>query len=58
MAKGFAQKEGNDYEETFAPTTKWATICIVLALASQHGWKVHQMDIKTTFLNGNLKALL
>ena len=55
MAKGFAQKEGIDYEETFAPTAKWTTIRTLFALAAQSGWKVHQMDVKTTFLNGDLK---
>lgn len=52
VAKSFAQKEGVDYEETFAPTAKWATIRTLFALAAQNGWKVHQMDVKTTFLNG------
>eukprot|EP00253_Pinus_taeda_P017646 PITA_17646 len=55
VAKGFAQKEGVDYEETFAPTAKWATIRTLFALAAQTGWKVHQMDVKTAFLNGDLK---
>ena len=55
VAKGFAQKEGIDYEETFAPTAKWTTIQTLFALAAQNGWKVHQMDVKTTFLNGDLK---
>eukprot|EP00253_Pinus_taeda_P029619 PITA_29619 len=55
VAKGFAQKEGVDYEETFSPTTKWATIWTLFALATQNGWKVHQMDVKTAFLNGDLK---
>eukprot|EP00253_Pinus_taeda_P012914 PITA_12914 len=55
VAKGFAQKEGVDYEETFAPTAKWATIRTLFALAAQNGWKVHQMDVKTAFLNGDLK---
>eukprot|EP00253_Pinus_taeda_P023640 PITA_23640 len=55
VAKGFAQKEGVDYEETFAPTAKWATIRTLFALAAQNGWKVHQMDVKNAFLNGDLK---
>ena len=55
VAKGFAQKEGVDYEETFSPTAKWATIRTLFALAAQNGWKVHQMDVKTAFLNGDLK---
>ena len=55
VANGFAQKEGIDYEKTFAPTAKWNTIRIVLALAAQNGWKVHQMDVKSAFLNGDLQ---
>ena len=55
VAKGFAQQEGIDYEETFAPTTKWNTILLTLALASHKGWKVHQMDVKSVFLNGDLQ---
>eukprot|EP00253_Pinus_taeda_P024851 PITA_24851 len=55
VAKGFAQKDGVDYEETFAPTAKWATIQTLFALVAQNGWKVHQMDVKTAFLNGDLK---
>eukprot|EP00253_Pinus_taeda_P004078 PITA_04078 len=47
VAKGFAQQEGIDYEETFSPTTKWNTIRLTLALATQ-------MDVKSTFLNGDL----
>ena len=55
MEKGFSHKEGIDYEENFAPTTNWNTIWIVLALAAQNGWKVHQMDVKRAFLNGDLQ---
>jgi hypothetical protein len=54
IIKGFAQYEGIDYGETFAPTTKWNTIQMVLALSTQKGWEVHQMDVKTAFLNGYL----
>jgi hypothetical protein len=51
VAKYFAQQEGIDYEENFAPTTKWNTIRMVLALSSHKEWKVHQMDVKSAFLN-------
>lgn len=54
MAKGFLQKEGVHYEETFAPI-KMSTICLVLAIVAQSGWKVHQMDVKSAFLNGGLE---
>eukprot|EP00253_Pinus_taeda_P013227 PITA_13227 len=55
VARGFSQKEGIDYEETFAPTAKVSTIRLVLALAAQFKWKVHQMDVKSAFLNGDLQ---
>eukprot|EP00253_Pinus_taeda_P032861 PITA_32861 len=55
VEKGFSQKEGFYYEENFSPIVKWATIWTLFALAAQNGWKVHQMDVKTAFLNGDLK---
>jgi hypothetical protein len=54
VAKEFAHK-GNDYDETFSPTIKWATICTIFSLVERNGWKVHQMDVKIAFLNGYLK---
>jgi hypothetical protein len=55
VEKGFAQKQGIDYEETFSPTAKWATIHTLFSMAAQNGWKIHQMDANTAFLNGDLK---
>ena len=55
VARGFSQKEGINYEETFAPTAKMSTIRLVLSLAAQFNWKVHQMDVKSAFLNGDLQ---
>jgi len=55
VAKGFAQVEGFDFEETFAPTTRMTTIRMVLAMAAEKGWPVYQMDVKSAFLNGNLE---
>ena len=55
LRKRFCTEGRVDYEETFAPTTKWVTIQTLFALATQNSWKVHQTDIKTTFLNGDLK---
>ena len=52
MARGFSQKEGIDYEETFAPVSKYTSIRSVLALAAVMKWKTRQMDVKTAFLNG------
>jgi len=55
VAKGYAQKKGIDYEETFAPTSRMTTIRVVVAMAAHYGWFVHQLDIKTAFLNGDLQ---
>ena len=52
VAKGFSQKEGIDYEETFAPVAKYSSIWTNISLAAEMGWCFHQMDVKTTFLNG------
>ena len=52
VAHGFSQKEGIDYEETFAPVARYTSIRSVLALAKMMKWKIHQMDVKTAFLNG------
>ena len=51
-ARGFSQKEGIDYEETFAPVARYTSIRTIMALASMMKWSLHQMDVKTTFLNG------
>ena len=52
VAPSFSQKEGIDYEENFAPVARYTSIRSVLALAAVMKWKVHQMDVKTAFLNG------
>ena len=52
MARGFSQNEGIDYEETFAPVARYTSIRSILALAAVMKWKIHQMDVKTAFLNG------
>lgn len=52
VARGFSQKEGIDYTETFSPVARYSTIRSIISLASTIGWKLHQMDVKTAFLNG------
>uniref|UniRef100_A0A2N9HRF5 Uncharacterized protein n=1 Tax=Fagus sylvatica TaxID=28930 RepID=A0A2N9HRF5_FAGSY len=54
VAKGYTQKEGVDYFDTYSPVTKITTIRILIAIASSHNLLVHQMDVKTAFLNGDL----
>ena len=52
VAQGFCQKEGIDYEETFAPVARLEAIRILLAFAVSKGFKLQQMDVKSAFLNG------
>ena len=55
VPRGFSQKEGIDYEETFAPVAWYTSIRATMAIASIMKWDLHQMDVKTTFLNGVIK---
>ncbi|RVW50760.1 Retrovirus-related Pol polyprotein from transposon RE1 [Vitis vinifera] len=55
VVKGYAQFFGVDYSETFAPVARLDTIRLLLASSAQLGWKVHQMDVKSAFLNGILQ---
>ena len=55
VAQGFSQKFGVDYEETFSPVVRFESVRTVIALASQHSLKLHQMDVTTAFLNGDLQ---
>ena len=52
VAQGFCQKEGIDFEETFAPVARLESIRILLAFAASKGFKLFQMDVKSAFLNG------
>ena len=52
VARVFSQKEGINYEETFEPIVRYTSIRTSMALASMMKWSLHQMDVKTNFLNG------
>lgn len=54
VIRGFNQKEGIDYTETFSPVAKFTSIRTILALAASEGLTLMQFDIKTAFLNGDL----
>jgi hypothetical protein len=55
VAQGFSQNEGIDYKETFAPVVRLEAIRILLAFSVAKGFKLHQMDVKSVFLNGVLE---
>jgi hypothetical protein len=55
VAQGFSLKEGIDYEETFAPVARLEAIRILLAFSVAKGSKLHQMDVKSAFINGVLE---
>src|SRR4051812_25976575 len=55
VAKGFLQVQGLDYDETFSPVAMLKSVWILLAIAAYFDYEIWQMDVKTTFLNGNLE---
>jgi reverse transcriptase-like protein len=54
VAKGFTQVPGIDYDETFSQVACFESLQLLLALATLENWKIHQMDVKSAFLNGIL----
>ena len=55
VIKGFMQVEGLDYQETFAPVIKMQSLRMILSIANHRKMLIHQMDVKTAFLNGYLE---
>ena len=54
VLQGFTQRPSVDYDETFSPVVKPATVRTVLSLALSRSWPVHQLDVKNVFLHGTL----
>ena len=54
VAKGYRQKKGLDYFDTYLLVSRITSIRMLIAIASLNNMKIHQMDVKTTFLNGEL----
>ena len=55
VVKGFKQKEGLDFFDTYLPVTRITLILMLIALAAVYDFEIHQMDMKTAFLNGELE---
>ena len=55
VAKGYAQEQGVDYDKVYASVTRLETVRLLLALSAKKNWEVHHLDVKTAFLNGDIK---
>jgi hypothetical protein len=55
VAKGYTQKESEDFLDTYALVARLTIIHVLLSLATSNGLLIHQMEVKTTFLNGELE---
>ncbi|GKD56082.1 retrovirus-related pol polyprotein from transposon TNT 1-94 [Tanacetum coccineum] len=58
VAKGCCQEEGIDFEESFAPFARLEAICIFIANVANKNMTIYQMDVKTAFLNGELREVV
>jgi hypothetical protein len=54
VGRGFSQKYGEDYDETFSPVAKMIYVRVVISLVAYHEWKLWQLDVKNAFLNGEI----
>ena len=54
MSKAYNQREGIDFKETFSPVSTKDSLCIIMPIVAHFDLELHQIDIRTTFLNGEL----
>ena len=55
VARGFVQQEGVEFDDAFAPVAWMESVRLLLALAAQEGWRIYHMEVKSVFLNDDLK---
>jgi hypothetical protein len=55
VARGYTQEYGEDYKETFSPTLKQDSLRIIISIAAENNFNIHQMDIKAAYLYADLK---
>jgi hypothetical protein len=58
VLRGFTQRPGVEYDETFSPIVKPATVRTVLTLAISRDWHMHSLDVKNIFLHGTLSEII
>ena len=58
VAQGYSQKEGLDYDEIFSPVVRSESVRSAIALAAMNGLSLHQMDVTTAFLHGDLEEVV
>ena len=58
VSRGFVQCEGIDFEEVFALVARMELVRLLLALAAAKNWRVHHLDVKLAFLNGELAEMI
>ena len=54
MAQGFSQQKGLDYDEIFSPVIRFESVRTLVAVSVPKGFRLHQLDVTTAFLNGHL----
>ena len=56
--KGYSQRQGIDFDEVFAPVVRFESIWVLISIAAQEGWILHDLDVKSAFLNGEVEEEL